>query len=383
MRALAKYLSDYAEPETVAAESITSRYARALVVPAFREDASLLDGYLAAARAAPGATLCVLVVNGPDDAPEAEHLENGRFLSSILERLERAPEAGSRLPNIRLGTVAPSKLDVLVIDRASPGLRVPRKEGVGLARKIGADMALALHAQGKIASPLLFFTDADATLPEDHFLQSKLEGARGPSAVVFPFWHVPSGDAAVDEATALYELSLRYYVRGLRFAGSPYAFHTLGSATAVFAESYAAVRGVPKRSAAEDFYLLSKLAKVGPVAGAASSPILIRSRRSNRTPFGTGASVDGFLACEHAFYDPRCFVVLRATLGVVAAFAEHGIVSRLEGCLPASIRSRGPSCEACSTSSGFDRLSRGWPRKSKSPRGGFSAPTRRSMRSGP
>jgi len=35
-----------------------------------------------------------------------------------------------------------SELTVLVVDRASDGAELPRKSGVGLARKIGTDIAL-------------------------------------------------------------------------------------------------------------------------------------------------------------------------------------------------------------------------------------------------
>ncbi len=66
-------------------------------------------------------------------------------------------------------------------------------------------------------------------------------------------------------ATQLYELSLRYYVAGMKFARSPYAFHTIGSSMAVSPVHYARVRGFPKREAGEDFYLLNKLAKLGSV----------------------------------------------------------------------------------------------------------------------
>ena len=48
----------------------------------------------------------------------------------------------------------------------------------------------------------------------------------------------------------------------MKYARSPYAFHTIGSTMAVSANHYAKVRGFPKREAGEDFYLLNKLAKV-------------------------------------------------------------------------------------------------------------------------
>src|SRR6185503_7192191 len=84
--------------------------------------------------------------------------------------------------------------------------------------------------------------------------------------LTYPFVHVPSGESAVDRAHNIYEVFLRYYVLGLAAAGSPWAMHTIGSSLAVDLDAYAAVRGVPRRDAAEDFYLVSKVAKLGPAA---------------------------------------------------------------------------------------------------------------------
>jgi hypothetical protein len=47
---------------------------------------------------------------------------------------------------------------LLVIDRASPGHELPPRQGVGLARKIAADLALALLAGGSIESPWIHCT---------------------------------------------------------------------------------------------------------------------------------------------------------------------------------------------------------------------------------
>jgi hypothetical protein len=124
-------------------------------------------------------------------------------------------------------------------------------------------------------------------------------------------------------ATQLYELSLRYYVAGLRFARSPYAFHTIGSALAVNARHYAQVRGFPKRDAGEDFYLLNKLAKVGEVQELASGsdclPIQIQARRSDRVPFGTGAAVNTISdladpVADYRYYHPAVFSLLKLWL---------------------------------------------------------------------
>jgi len=134
-------------------------------------------------------------------------------------------------------------------------------------------------------------------------------------------------------ATRLYELSLRYFVAGMKFARSPYAFHTIGSTMAVSAIHYAKVRGFPKREAGEDFYLLNKLAKVGSVlelaTGLDNELIEIASRRSDRVPFGTGAAVNRITALadplsEFRFYDPVVFVLLELWLQSLPAIWQSG-----------------------------------------------------------
>src|SRR5690606_16125567 len=108
----------------------------------------------------------------------------------------------------------------------------------------------------------------------------------------------------------------RHYVMGLRHARSPQAFHAIGSTLAIDADSYAAVRGMPRREAGEDFHLLAKLRKLGPIATAPTAPLGLRARRSARTPFGTGRAVARLLEDENApmFEHPAAFDLLRGWL---------------------------------------------------------------------
>lgn len=329
MHAVRKYLEQWAEPEVGFAPFLDGLYERALVVPACAESPDLLDGYTSATQTSKGRTLLVLVVNGPDEAEEPVHEANQTLLSGIRDKLKRVREVEG--PAVAfLGTLPLANLDVLVLDRASAGARVPAKEGVGLARKIGTDLALSLHVAGKVRSPYIFATDADVTLPETHLDVPELDPEPPAAALVFPFWHEAGAEPRVNRATALYELSLRYYVAGLGWAGSPYAFHTLGSAVAVSAEAYAAVRGYPKRPAAEDFYLLNKIAKVGRVVRLPRSPVKIRSRASGRTPFGTGAATLRALGGEEQkFHAVACFVVVRDVIALFDAFALNADVPAL------------------------------------------------------
>jgi hypothetical protein len=122
----------------------------------------------------------------------------------------------------------------------------------------------------------------------------------------------------------LYELHMRYYVNRLRYAGSPYAFHTLGSTMAIHGDAYAKVRGYPRRNAGEDFYLLNKLAKVASIQPLDATPITIRARLSRRVPFGTGPAlekIDPSRPQDYLSYAPASFELLRGVLAAIAGVA--------------------------------------------------------------
>ena len=246
---------------------LSREYESVLSIPAFDEPEDFLARTLP-----PGAqdVLVVLVPNIPDRlAPADPAIDRTRRLRGLAGRFDAA-----------------RNIDVLVIDRV--GTPIPARLGVGLARRIGADTALRYIEEGRIERPVVFCTDADAALPSGYF-DAPREGGEA-AAWVYPFTHV-SDDRALREAVLGYELSLRYYVNRLAYAGSPYAFHTIGSCLAVDATAYAMVRGFPKRNAGEDFYLLNKLAKVGSVCRLAHPVIEIEARASHRVPFGTGPAL--------------------------------------------------------------------------------------------
>jgi hypothetical protein len=113
---------------------------------------------------------------------------------------------------------------------------------------------------------------------------------------------------------------MRHYVLGLEAAGSPYAYHSIGSTIVVDAGAYAAVRGVPKRHGAEDFHLLNKLAKQGSIARLGGSPILLDARASQRVPFGTGPAIRREIESRKTlrpFFHPQSFLYLSALLSML------------------------------------------------------------------
>ncbi|MFO7563516.1 MAG: hypothetical protein R6X02_12795 [Enhygromyxa sp.] len=313
MKASAKYLERFAEPEARLPELRGLRahgpWTHALTLPVRRESLDCLRAV--AAPAARARVLLVLVVNAAED-PE-DRRQNAALIAALEDRA-RPRWRAARLSLHRLAE--PAQLDVLLVDRSSPPGNFSARDGVGLARKLGADLIAQLIAEELIESPWIHTTDADAELPADHFERL---AALPLGAAVAPFRHVEADDPAVHEATLRYELSLRYYVLGLRSAGSPYAFHTIGSLISVAAPLYAQARGFPRRQAGEDFYMLNKLAKLGPLHQLGGAPVRIRSRRSSRAPFGTGPAVEALLGGKaHEVYDPRVFEALGQALASLA-----------------------------------------------------------------
>jgi hypothetical protein len=355
-----KYLEKYAEPEARFALQLEQGYGAALVVPLHGEQPSFLSDLEPALLAASQRTLLIAVVNAPDSATEAAHDANQLVLNELAARSfpsqELEPLAGCSA-SARLGRVG--SYDVLVVDRASHGRRFAADQGVGLARRIGMDIALGLYARERLASPWLGCTDGDARLPADYLAQNEATQARGPNgvrrvALTLPFWHVPGGDAAVDAATASYELSLRYYTLGLAAAGSPYAYESMGSCIAAHADAYAEVRGFPRRQAGEDFYLLDKLAKVGGIHRPARQPIELRSRRSARVPFGTGARVSELVTSGEGLttYHPRVFELLGLTLRALSV----GVETRSEAQVTDELSRRLDAGSVGAVSSALDEL---------------------------
>jgi hypothetical protein len=247
----------------------------------------------------------LVVVNHREDALLSDKLDNEHTLQQLAT-------GDSSLKGLHLAWV----------DAASKGLELPAKGGgVGLARKIGFDLALPRLRYGPPA-PLLISLDADTLVRPDYLpaLIRHFQGTKIPGAVI-PFCHRPGSSPDQDRAIRRYELFLRAYVLGLSRAGSPYAFHTVGSAMACLAESYARMGGMNLRAAGEDFYFLQNLAKTGGIAQVKGTVVYPSARASKRVPFGTGRSIERLLGNEQVaglFYQKDCFQILRDWLALIA-----------------------------------------------------------------
>ena len=165
--------------------------------------------------------------------------------------------------------------------------------GVGEARKLGMDAVIAALPPEALESAVIASLDADTVAEPDYFpaVRAWFEHDAALSALSIPFRHREGATPGEEAAIRRYEAYLDRYVRKLREAGSPYAFHTVGSAFAVRASAYVRCGGMRVRKGGEDFYFLQAAAKCGKIASGDRVLLHPSPRPSARVPFGTGPAV--------------------------------------------------------------------------------------------
>jgi len=298
-KAIPKYLEKYCEKDIHHLTVPANSFEQALVIPAYDEDTAFIES--TRIKENPN-VLGIIVVNKPDNAS----IKSAHKTFELLHNLKKINS-----PNL------------LIIDRVNNPIN--SRQGVGLARKIGTDLAVKMYAAQQIKSPWIRQTDADATLDTQYFKTSMpTEGA-----VIYQHKHQTT-DPKISTAIALYDAHMSYYVSALKAQGSHYAFPTLGSTIAIHAATYAQVRGYPKRNAGEDFHLLNKVAKTKSVHYSHDSTVVLEARISDRVPFGTGPSIrnileilkDDSLGKDYLSYDFRVFLLLGTALKQLAQLAR-------------------------------------------------------------
>ncbi len=311
MSQLTKYLTNYAQPEVALLADFPAQlsYCHVVVIPAYKESSAFAESFIQSQLAQQN-VLMIVVINQPltDPDPQAQQ----QLVNEILQ----LGQVRWLRQNLSLVEFSKGNSACLIVDRFTN--RIVPKQGVGLARKIGCDLACQLIEQHNITATWVHSTDADATLPDNYFTELTGQLAaqeQNPVAACYNFCH-HSKDIEVHLANQLYEQALRYYVAGLRYANSRYSFFTIGSILAFKATAYASVRGFPKKSAGEDFYLLNKLAKMGQVLTLGNATIELTARTSDRVPFGTGPAVQQIItqqlsAKNYCYYHPEIFNQLK------------------------------------------------------------------------
>jgi hypothetical protein len=290
-------------------------YTAVVVIPACDEEAWL---FLTLASLAENPvesltkTLILVVINQSTQASAAVCAANRR----MLQRLQADPLRQS--------------LQLAWVDATSPGLELP-VGGAGAARRLGLDLALArLSPDG---DPIMICLDADTLVEsnyiaslQQHFSESKAGGA------VLAFAHQAAESEELQAAIDRYELFLRSYVLGMQLAGSPYAFHSIGSTMACRATSYVGVAGMSQRPAGEDFYFLQKLAKSFGVESVRGTCVYPAARVSGRVPFGTGPTLERLLIEPDGqlFYPLAAFLLLGDFLKLATAEPLGGAALQVE-----------------------------------------------------
>ena len=185
-------------------------------------------------------TLVIVVVNHGENS-DLEVIENNK---STLQMLR------NKNANFTLG----------VVDAASSGFELPSKQaGVGLARKIGMDLAISHLISSQ---SLIFCTDADTIVSKDYIEKVVMyfDKTKAKAAVV-GFWHLKSNDKKEEKAIRQYEIYLLTTAEKMRETGSPYGYVAMGSTMVCTVEAYCAVGGMPRKKVTEDFYFLQALTK--------------------------------------------------------------------------------------------------------------------------
>lgn len=275
----------------------------AIIIPALAERASLQKTLASLVSNPPFTlrqTLVVVVVNNRSLCPDHQFQDNQKTLRWLQ-------------------TNSFSALNLAWVDASSSGFELPHKDGVGLARKIGFDLALA--RLDWLQNPLLISLDAD-TLVDENYLPAILDhfSEKSSGGATLPFHHQSAPDLSQEQAIRYYELYLRTYLFGLQQAGSPYAYHSIGSAFACCAADYLAVGGMSRRQAGEDFYFLQQLAKHSGVEMLSGTLVQPSPRFSSRVSFGTGKAVQAQVEQQRQlfhFCPAAAFSVLRLWLQLI------------------------------------------------------------------
>lgn len=250
-----------------------------------------------------------------------EKILNETFVLVVVNNSQNSDELIKRnnSETIKFLSNYKGKLNLSFVDASSLKFALPDKlAGVGLARKIGCDLALTKFDYSSDRKKIIFFLDADCTVRPD-YLQTITSAfsKKNLHTAVIEYEHKFDESTPEAEAIICYEIFLRYHRLGLIYANSYYNYHTIGSTIICDVESYIKAGGMNKRKAGEDYYFLEKLAKINKIYTITDTLVYPSSRKSWRVPFGTGQRITRHLARkqnEYVAYNPKSFDVLKKWL---------------------------------------------------------------------
>ena len=337
---------------------VYKKYRMAVVIPVYGEYeyiGKVLNSLSVNSYSSLDRTLIVLVINNPAEGAnyryvkENQHLlrelEDGSFINGELwnnpplnplpggelkgwvnEHLDSPNNPSSPEGYAAAGQISksPNILNLAWIDASGKGLELPGKGGVGMARKLGMDSTLNYLDWDN--DPIIISLDADTLVKKNYIeaIESFFNDHTDITAASISFKHLPGNSPKEEKAIQEYEYSIRYYVNSLKRAGSPYAYHTIGSAMVCRAEAYIRAGGMKLHRGGEDFYFMQALSKLAPILEITGTIVYPSARPSDRVPFGTGPKVQECLnGSQLKLYNPKIFDILKESL----QFAESWIYS--------------------------------------------------------
>ncbi len=313
-----KYLNKYQYGKYGIEKNFSSTKRAVVVIPCyseFRNLPALLESLNLNSSGYLNETAFLFVINNSSECAETVRKNNADTLDFFREIISH--------PENRYG-----KLNIAIVDAATGNLAPPPKlAGVGLARKIGMDAALSLLGEENFKEGIIVALDADCTVSDNYLEEIFIAFSQNPEGfAIFNYEHTFSDENGINDAITAYEIFLRYYVLGLRFANSHYALHTIGSAFACRPALYIKCEGMNKLKAGEDFYFIEKMAKQSGYKYIKEATVFPSPRPSKRVPFGTGRAVLNYLGepeKRDLLYDPLIFSILKEWLKVYDEFTEN------------------------------------------------------------
>jgi hypothetical protein len=318
---VSNYLAKHGAPGWHLVVPDIKKYNNIIIVPAIQEYENirrLLGSLIENDSSYFRDSLLIIVVNNTKNSSDEVKKDNRKSIDFLEEIVYRKTKGELTDKIITAG------LNLGFVDASNNGNELPEKDGgVGLARKIGMDLALTQFDVSNNKKKILICLDADCTV-DNNYLQVIVNSFNEKilSAAYVQYEHIIPQTGEEKKAIICYEIFLRYYVLGLKYANSPFAFPTIGSTMICDAENYIKIGGMNKKKAAEDFYFMEKLAKVTEIKKIDSTKVYPSCRRSWRVPFGTGQRVNRYLAGTHQeyfLYDPSSLDVLKEWLAVFNA----------------------------------------------------------------
>ena len=156
----------------------TEKISQVVVIPAYAEKEMLFSTLTSLAQNNPPSleySLILCVINNKSDAP-SEDVSNNQTKIEYLDALIKKEGLGKFNSDQKiypqLLKIADTQLKLSYIDASSKGCEMPLRDGgVGMARKIGMDMALRLLKTSAADKNLIISLDAD-TLVQTNYLSA-------------------------------------------------------------------------------------------------------------------------------------------------------------------------------------------------------------------